>query len=119
MTLRRKRSTKKMNWDKLVMWDNVDFSASSYLSEPQLKKLKKILNGYLNNVAYDGYIKKNKINMNPEIKQYNKFKKDIYYNVYAYPLPLPQSFPEDVFKILPSIIQIDDVIIIKKSASGI
>ena len=109
-------------WKNLVMWDNISFEYSSDedLSKDQLKEVKRILNRYVNNVVYDGYIKANRVNMNPEISSKirgNKFIID--YNISAYPLPFPKNGPQDIFSILPSCIKIDDLVLSKKGVHGI
>lgn len=111
-----------MDWNNLIMWDNVSFNYSSKerLSEKELKYVKKILNSFVNN-AYSGYIKNTRMNMSPTIKQTedhacvsnNSFVID--YNVSGYPSPIPKTFPQDIFKIIPSKITTNDGLVITKS----
>lgn len=101
-------------WENLVMWDNISFyyGFNKPVSEEQLKEIKKVLNNYTNNIAYNGYIKKNKVNMHPSITIGGT---KIDYNVSAYPSPLPKNCPSDLFNIFPNEIKLDDLILSKKS----
>lgn len=102
------------NWENLVMWDNISFcyTTNDIVSDDNLKRIKKILNKYINVVAYDGHIKHKRINMNPEIS-YND--RTIDYNVSAFPKPLPKNFPLDIFSILPEVIEFENLTLTKKT----
>ena len=108
------------SWTNLVMWDNISFDYvpenNEPVSENQLKEIKKTLNYYLNKIAYDGYISKNMVNMQPEIK-INKTKTgkiEVEYNISAYPIPSPKKCPDYLFSIFPQTIKIDNLVLIKK-----
>ena len=117
---RRKRhssKTRKMSWKNLTAWDNVSFyyTTDQEISQNQLKKIKRILNKYVNN-SYNGHIKNNRINMHPSITMSGN---KIEYNVYAHPAPLPEKFPQDIFSILPDAMNIEDILIVKKDWHGV
>lgn len=102
------------NWENLVMWDNISFyyTTNDIISGEKLKQIKKELNKYINNIAYGGYIKKHGINMSPEISYNNGI---IDYNVSAYPTPLPKNFPQDIFNVIPEIIEFENLTLTKKT----
>ena len=108
-----------MSWTNLVMWDNISFYyiPNKPVSKDQLKEIKKLLNGYINNVVYDGYIKANMVDMKPEIS-YNRYGQ-VEYNVSAYPKPLPKNCPEDIFSVLPESIEFNDLVLTKKDWHGV
>lgn len=106
-------------WKDLVMWDNTSFyyvSNKKNVSKEDLKEIKKILNFHVNNIAYDGYIKKNKINMGPTLKLMGS---EIDYNISSYPLPSPEDFPKYIYSILPAEITRGDIKLTKHSYHAI
>jgi CO dehydrogenase/acetyl-CoA synthase delta subunit len=103
-------------WDNLVMWDNISYiyTTKHNITAAQLREVKKVLNWYINNEVYNGYIKKNNINMNPTIsKKMRGLGYEIDYNISAYPNQLPKKIPQDIFSILPPTIGISDNIRLK------
>lgn len=101
------------DWNDLVMWDNISvyYHANGKMTDSDIKETKKILNYFLNNRMYSGYINKNRINMNPSINFSNL---EIEYNISAYPNPLPKTFPEVMFNTLPKYIDIGSIKLVKK-----
>lgn len=112
---------KDTKWKDLVMWDNITFCYDNLnktkLSESDLKEIKKTFNMYVNNIAYKGYVSKNRVNMSMNIKKVGS--NEIEYNVSAYPKPLPQNFPKYVFSILPKYIYGTNYRLVKKDYHAI
>ncbi len=95
-----------MEWEDLVMWDNVSFyyTCDRKLSDEELAIIKKTLNSVVNN-SYGGHIKKNRVNTHPLICQ-NKEDRLINYNISTYPSTCPQKLPEYISSILPDEIDV-------------
>lgn len=99
------------DWDNLLMYDNINFTykTDKYIGDKQLKTVKRKLNNIMNRHIIKTYGKQQ--NMNPEIAYHpeNNFNGRVEYNISAYPKPLPENLPKELFDIFPDNITVEKI----------
>jgi hypothetical protein len=109
-------------WKDLVMYDNITFyytcKKEIILTKEQKKEITKTLDDILYNKLYDGHISKIGLDMDSCFDKEScceiGYKTGYAYNLASYPTPIPRTFPEDFFKIIPDNITVGDNIFTKK-----
>lgn len=126
-------------WKDLLMWDNITVFYDveediNHVSDDTKRTIKCSMNHYVNNVLYEGYIGKNRIDIKPTVR-YNTLQhkmvyttgptgrqeidvikvpiRQIEYTVGGYPTPTPRTYPQDLFNVLPDKMVVDGMTLVK------